>query len=573
MQCKDPVDLRKQRLVLPRSLDPICLWGIAKVRVGLSLAFLLCLLFAFPIPALSQHSAEDITPLLLPSLGIHRHKISSKNPEAQQYFDQGLMLVFGFNRAEAVRSFRRASQLDPEAAMPHWGMALAYGRHMNMDIDMDVQPRQAYAAIQEALALREKASPEEQQYIEALSQRCSKDEATDGQKLDAAYASAMRSLSERYPDDLDAAALSLEALMMAHRYVWFHGDMAAEGTNEVIRQIEDVLQRDPEHPLANHLHIHILDTGHPELALGSAYRLGQVAPGLGHLVHMPSHIFFNVGDYEMAARVNEQAVAADREYMKLAKPGFTEYTLGYYMHDLHFIARARTEQGLFDEAKLSANQLADYIRPVQDQWPMISDYFLPVPILVLLRFHKWDDVLMLPEPDSKRMVSDAFWHYGRTLAFAAKGQRQQAIAEKAVFEQLRRQAPTDLMWMFNRGGAMLNVASLVLDARLTEDPGRAIEIWKQAINAQDALAYDEPPAWYYPIRESLGGALLRSGNAVEAEVVFRECLRRNPRDPRALFGLMQALKADQKLDAAEWVQHEFDSSWRNPSLQLHIEDL
>jgi len=538
------------------------------------LIYIASLLVILSQAAVSQETRGDgVTPLLLPGLGTHRHKISTKNAEAQQYFDQGLMLVFGFNRAEAVRSFRRAAQLDPEAAMPHWGMALAYGRHMNMDVDMDVQPRQAYAAIQEAIALREKASPKEQLYIEALAQRCSKDKAADGQKLDAAYATAMSNLSERYPDDLDAAALSLEAGMMAHRYEWFHEDMAAEGTNEVIHKIEDVLRRDPDHPLANHLCIHILDTGHPEQALGCAYRLGQVAPGLGHLIHMPAHIFFNVGDYEMAARVNEQAAAADREYMKLAKPGFTEYTLVYYMHDLHFVARARAEQGLFDESKISANQLADYITPVQDQWPMISDYYLPVPLLVFLRFQKWDDVLMLPKPNSKRMVSDAYWHYGRTLAFAAKGQRPQAIAEQAVFEQLHGHVPTDLMWMFNPAGAMLNVASLVLDARLTEDPGRAIEIWKQAVKAQDALAYDEPPAWYYPIRESLGGALLRVGNVVEAEAVFRECLRRNPRDPRALFGLTQALKAERKLDAAKWVQHEFDSSWRNPSLQLHIGDL
>jgi tetratricopeptide (TPR) repeat protein len=535
------------------------------------IAFLL--IFLSQAAASQQTRGDDVTPLLLPGLGKHHHKISTKNPEAQQYFDQGLMLVFGFNRAEAVRSFRRAARLDPDSAMPHWGMALAYGRHMNMDVDMDVQPRQAYIAIQDAIALLGKASAEEQLYIEALALRCSKDETADGQKLDAAYATAMRNLTELYPDDLDAAALSLEALMMAHRYEWFHGDMAAEGTNEVIHRIEDVLRRDPEHPLANHLHIHILDTGHPELALGSAYRLGQVAPGLGHLVHMPSHIFFNVGDYEMTARVNSQAAEADREYMKLAKPGFTEYTLVYYMHDIHFVARARAEQGLFDEAKISADQVADYIRPIQGQWPMISDYYLPVPLLVLLRFQKWDEVLMLPEPDPKRMISDALWYYGRALAFAAKGQQQQAVAEKTVFEQLRRQAPTDLMWMFNPGGAMLNVASLVLDARLSEDPRRAIEIWKQAVKAQDSLAYDEPPAWYYPIRESLGGALLRAGSAVEAEGVFRECLSRNPRDPRALFGLMQALKAEQKPDSAQWVQHEFESSWRNPSLQLHVEDL
>ncbi len=530
------------------------------------------LLIALPPAAVSQQTTGmDVTPLLLPGLGKHHHAISTKSTEAQKYFDQGLMLVFGFNRPEAVRSFRRAAQLDPAAAMPHWGMALAYGRHMNMDWDIDVQPAKALAAIQQAIALSTHASEVEQLYIQALAQRCSENREADGQKLDAAYAASMSRLAARYPDDLDAAALSLEAQMMVHRYEWFHDDMPQEGTSDLIRQIEDVLRRDPDHPLANHLYIHLLDTGHPEMALGSAYRLGQLAPGLGHLMHMSSHIFFNLGDYETTARVNAQAAAAERGYMKLASPGYTVYTLGYYLHDVHFVSRARAEQGLFEEAKSYADQVADYVRPVQDQWPMISDYYLPVPLLVLLRFQRWDEVLRLPEPQANRKIGDGLWHYGRAMAFAAKGQRQQALAEKTALETLRQNISGDAMWMLNTGQAMLSLASLVLDARLTEDQERAIEIWRQAVKAQDNLAYDEPPAWYYPIRESLGGALLRAGHATEAETVFRQCLSRNPRDPRALFGLMQSLKTENNMDAVEWVRNEFDSSWKNPNLHLRLE--
>ncbi len=535
-------------------------------------ACVVCLLASFSGAAHAQDSVSDVTPLFLPGLGNRHHPISTKNPEAQKYFDQGLMLVFGFNRAEAVRSFRRASQLDPESPMPHWGMALAYGRHMNMDVDMDVDPAKAYASIQKAIALIGNGSEKEQLYVRALAQRCSRDENADGQKLDAAYAAGMIKLAERSPDDLDALALSFEARMMAHRYEWFHEDMAQEGTNEVIRQIEDVLRRDPDHPLANHLYIHILDTSHPEQALGTAYRLGQVAPGLGHLIHMPSHIFFNLGEYEMAAKVNTQAAAADREYMKLAKPGYTMYTLVYYLHDLHFVLRSRGEQGLFDAAKLAADQTADYIRPVQDQWPMISDYYLPVPTLNLLRFQKWDEMLKLPAPDPKRIVTTGLWRFGRTLAFLGKGQRQQASDETVKFEEARRTMPADTMWMFNKGQDMLALASLVLDARRAQDSAHSIELWRSAVKAQDALSYDEPPAWYYPIRESLGAALLRAGNATEAEAVFRETLRRNPRDPRALFGLMESLKGGKKLEAADSVHREFESSWKNPSLPLHLED-
>jgi len=274
----------------------------------------------------------------------------------------------------------------------------------------------------------------------------------------------------------------------------------------------------------------------------------------------------------MTARVNAQAAAAEREYMKLASPGYNVYTLAYYLHDLHFVSRARAEQGLFEEAKSHADQVADYVHPVQDQWPMISDYYLPVPLLVLLRFQRWDDLLRLPEPQANRKIGDGLWHYGRAMAFAAKGQRQQALAEKRALDSLRQNISGDAMWMLNTGQAMLSLASLVLDARLAEDQERAIEIWRQAVKAQDKLAYDEPPAWYYPIRESLGAALLRVGNATEAVTVFRQCLSRNPRDPRALFGLMQSLKAENNMDAVEWVRIEFESSWKNPDLHLRLED-
>ena len=203
---------------------------------------------------------------------------------------------------------------------------------------------------------------------------------------------------------------------------------------------------------------------------------------------------------------------------------------------------------------------------------MVADFYLTVPLFVLLRFQKWDDVLATDEPETKMVVSNALWHYARTFALDGKGQRQQALAEKAVFEKIRRKIPADTTWMPNSGEGILSLASLVLDARLADDSERAIEIWKKAVKAQDALAYDDPPPWYYPVRESLGAALFRAGNAAEAETVFRECLSRNPRDPRALFGLLETLKAEKKMDAAEWVHREFESSWKAPELQLDLKD-
>jgi tetratricopeptide (TPR) repeat protein len=534
---------------------------------------LLLLVFSTAVGVCAQHTPPStITPLLLPDLGHPNHPIATKTAEAQKYFNQGLQLAFGFNRAEAVRSFRHASQLDPQAAMPYWGMALAYGRHMNMDQDMDVSPSEAYEAIQQALKLTSTAPPNEREYIQALAERCGHGGNTNWQQRDEAYAAAMQHLVTHYPDDLDAAALSLEARMVLHRYEWFHGTTPEHSTQEIMNDIESLLRRAPDHPLANHLYIHILDTGHPDMALGVAQRLGSVAPGLGHLVHMPSHIFFNLGDYEMAARVNEQAAAADERYMQLANPGDTVYTLLYYMHNLHFVARSRAEQGLCGPAIAYANKTAERITSVQDQWPMFSDYYLPVPLLTLLRCQQWDAVLRLPEPQPSRLIGTALWHFGRAMALASKADAEPARGEQRIFEKLRSRLPKDTLWMFNPGEKLLAVASPVLAATLTVDPAQAIPLWQQAAKAQDELGYDEPPAFYYPVRESLGGALLRSGKPAEAESVFRECLQQNPRDPRALFGLSEALKVQGKSDAADSIRRLFSESWKNPDVALRVQD-
>jgi len=548
--------------------------NLAYLAEGMRPLSLLLLLFSAAVGVLAQHQPpSNVTPLLLPDLGHPNHPIATKNAEAQKYFDQGLQLVFGFNRAEAVRSFRRASQLDPQAAMPYWGMALAYGRHMNMDQDMDVSPSEAYDAIQQALKLNSTAMANEREYIQALAERCAQGENTSWQQRDEAYAAAMQHLAAHYPDDLDAAALSLEARMVLHRYEWFQGTTPEHNTPAIMNDIESLLRHAPDHPLANHLYIHILDTGHPEIALGVAYRMGSIAPGLGHLVHMPSHIFFNLGDYEMAARVNEQASAVEQRYMQLANPGYTAYTLFYYMHDLHFVARSRAEQGLCDAAMAYANKTAERIASVQDQWPMFSDYYLPVPLLTLLRCHQWDEVLRLPEPRPSRLISIALWHFGRSMALAGKADLESAGGEQRIFEQLRSRLPKDTMWMFNSGDKLLAVASPVLAATLSADPAQAIPMWRQAAKAQDELGYDEPPAFYYPVRESLGGVLLRAGKPAEAESIFRECLQQNPRDPRALFGLSEALKAQGKSDAADSVGRLFSESWKRPDVALRVQDL
>lgn len=542
--------------------------------------FPLLVLLAFGIPShgSAQQPAKTSAPQpvqLLPGLGNHHHSIATKSPEAQKFFDQGLALSYAFNRAEAARSFRRAAELDPSAAMPWWGVSLSLGRHLNMEIDQDVNAADAIAAIEKARTLMANAPVNEKAYIEALAKRCSGAANPDGARLDDEYAAAMRELAARYPDDLDAQTLYADSLLNRHRYHWYSAEgHPEEGAEEVLGVLSSVLLRDPEHYGAHHLYVHELDTSpHPEYALASAEALHRLTPGAGHLVHMGGHIFLSVGDLEMAARVNEEAAAADRAFFKRATPSDV-YIASYYNHNLHFIVRARTEQGRYTEARQAVDLLLEKAASGIATTPEFSDYYSPNRLFLLLRFARWEDVLAEPPPDKRMIITGALRHYARALAYAGKGDRAKSLEEQHAFSAARAAIPEKTMFMFNPAGKIMNIAALVLGARLAADVNSAIPFWRRAVEAQDALSYDEPPAWYYPIRQSLGAALLRKGQPAEAETVFREGLRRSPRNPRLLFGLWKCLEAQEKSAAAGWVQREFAASWRggDPAASLRLED-
>ena len=538
-------------------------------------SFLILLLVGIPSNSIAQQPpgtsvAQPVQ--LLPGLGNHHHPIATKSPEAQKFFDQGLALAWAFNRAEAERSFRHAAELDPSAAMPWWGISLALGRHLNMDMDQDVDAAGAFAAIEKARSLMASAPENEKAYIEALSKRCSGAANPDGARLDGEYATAMRGLASRYPDDLDAQTLFADSLLNLHRFHWYSAEgHPEEGSEEVLSVLTSVILRDPEHYYAHHLYVHELDTSpHPEYALASAEALHRLTPGAPHLVHMGGHIFLSVGDLEMAARVNEEAAAADRELFKRA-PASDAYRYGYYCHNLHFILRVRTEQGLYTEARGAADLLVAEAATGITSMPEVADYYLANRLFLLLRFSRWEDVLAEPAPNSKMIMTTALSHYARAMAYAAKGDRAKSLEEQRAFLGARTAIPQKTMFMFNPADKIMNIAALVLEARLATDANSAIPIWRRAVEAQDALSYDEPPAWYYWTRQSLGAALLRSGHAAEAEPVFREGLRRSPRNPRLLFGLWKCLQAQGKSSDAGWVQREFAASWRGGD-DLHIEE-
>ncbi|MGH9714884.1 MAG: tetratricopeptide repeat protein [Candidatus Acidiferrales bacterium] len=518
-------------------------------------------------------------PTLIPGLGNHHHAISTKNPEAQRFFDQGLTLVFGFNHEEAARSFRRATELDPQSAMAFWGIALALGPCINLDVD-SAHEKAAYEAVQRALLLAPGATESERAYIQALAKRYSSDSKADLRKLDAEYASAMRELSKRDPDDLDVATLYAESLMDLHPWkLWSLDGRPTEGTEEIVAVLESVLRRDPYHIGANHYYIHTMEASpHPERALASAKRLETLAPAAGHLVHMPAHIYMRVGDYSAAARSNALAAETDRVYLRESGTTGGMYDIIYYAHDLHFLAAAYSMAGRFADAKRAADELAAHIRPMVRQMPLVAEPYLPTPIFVLVRFHHWDEILKMPPPDPSLAMTSAFWHFARGSAAAAKGAIGIAEIERRTLEAARRETPADVEFSMysNKARSFLALAANILDARIATahgDQESAIRYWEEAVRIQDALYYGEPPEWFYPVRESLGAAMMLNGEAAQAEKVFRADLEQYPRNPRSLFGLLKSLEAQNSVSDVAWVRKEFEAAWKNADVNLELGDL
>lgn len=528
-----------------------------------------------------QHSSpNDAKPAsLMTGLGEHHHPVSTTNAEAQRFFDQGLTLVYAFNHDEAIRSFKRAAELDPNLAMAHWGVALALGPNINLDIDA-AREKLAYEAIEKAVALSAKAPEPERAYIEALQKRYSNDPKADLKKLNLDYKNAMGQLARRYPDDLDAATLYAESAMDLRPWkFWSAAGHPAEGTEEIVAVLESVLKRDPDHIGANHYYIHAVEASpHPEWALPSAQRLKVLTPAAGHLVHMPAHIDIRTGNYEAAARANAYAAEADREYIK-SNGGQGVYPMMYYTHNLHFLSIAHSMQGNFRDAKRAADQLEAHLNPyltnMPEMIPML-DGFMPLPILTLVRFRMWDEVLKTPASDKRLAATNALWHFARGMAYVGTGKIDSAESERNALAAAGKTIPPEATYGLNAASQILKIAENVLSAKIAlakNDKNSAIGLLKKAIEVEDALSYTEPADWNMPVRETLGGALFLSGNAAEAEKVFRADLEKNPRSGRSLFGLQQSLKAQGKTSAAQFVQREFQAAWKNADTQLRIEDL
>ena len=505
----------------------------------------------------------------LQNLGKHVFPVTTKSKEAQLFINQGFSLSFAFNHAEAGRAFREASRLDPQLAMAYWGEALVLGPNINAAMDPNNEPK-AHELIQKARALKSKASPREQGYIDALAERYTGN-AAERPARDRAYAVAMRKLHERFPDDLDAAALYAEAMMDLRPWgYWSRDGQPYEGTAEVVLLLERVIERNPQHPGALHLYIHLIEsTEKVDKAEAAADRLLTLMPAAGHMVHMSAHIYQRVGRYADAVRSNELAILADEDYITQCQAQGL-YPMGYYPHNIHFLWFAASFDG---RSKLAIESARKTASKVQDealkQLPLMA-IFRVVPYYALTRFGKWDEMLREPEPPAFSPYSRGIWHYARGLALVAKGQLDAADQELAkVKETLKDQALDQRLFSPNHARAVLSVAPEVLAGEIAaakKNYDAAIAHHERAVRLEEALVYTEPAEWHYPPRQALGAILLEAGRPAEAETVYWADLKRNRNNGWSLFGLTQALRTQGKNDEATVVEARFKKSWERADI-------
>lgn len=527
-----------------------------------------------------SHAAEPQKAVgpLLNGLGRLHLPISTKSNTAQRYFNQGVTLSYSFNHKEAIRSFRSAAQFDPDCAMTLWGVAYAYGPHVNKPMNQEDNV-QAWKALQKSLALKAKATPREQAMIDALAQRYEEHFEADRSRLDKAYATAMRKVAKQFPDDLDIQTLFAEALMDTMPWDYWTKDRSPKPeTEEVLQALKFVLSRDPNHPGANHFYIHAVEAGpQPEIALPAADRLLNYAPTAGHLVHMPSHIYMRVGQYHDAVISNEKAVKADRDYLRQTRSqGF--YPGVYYPHNIHFLWWAQLFEGRSKESMKTAQQAAryavdNYCGPSK---ALEAPRFRHLPWLTQLRFGRWNDILKLPQPAMTNdfLIDRAVWHFVRGLAFAAKNNAGAAAGEHSLLSNI---VASEEAEQLNSPGlpvtSLLAVAEHWLAGRVAEAQGqreKMIQELTKAVELEDAIPYMEPAYWPINVRPALGAALIRANLANRAEAVFREDLKRLPRNGWGLFGLEHSLRAQGQSDSAEVVHRQFEQTWKNADIQLQI---
>jgi tetratricopeptide (TPR) repeat protein len=515
--------------------------------------------------ASTDHDENSVCPFYS-GLGHYGRRTATSSQLAQRYFDQGLAFLYAFNRDEALRSFEEAAKIDPGCAIFAWGIAAANGANINDPSIDEPHARAAFAAAQTARQLSSRATPVERALIEAICERCGNPEGHAGLLLDQAYAAAMVNAWREFPHDPDVGSLAAAALLQLRpRDQWTRDGKPQAGTTEAIRIIDSVLAVAPDHPLALHLLVHAYEAApHPELADAAADRLRTLQPGLGHILHMPSHIDVRCGRWLSAIHTNENAVVADHILLKrLRRPG--DY-LPYVLHNYHMLAYAAMMQGTSEQATRAVSEMLGRIPEgcENDQAQVLDGYFA-LPYEVHLRFGRWDDILRMPPPRATFRLATALWRFGRSLAFGAKHQVERAREEQRAFHAACGLVPGDAVFHYTPALEILVIADKMLEGELLYREHRtdeALAILHEAVHDEDDLRYLEPPNWLVPVRHALGATLMDAGRPAEAEAVYREDLLRHPDNGWALYGLWGSLRVQGKRSESAEVLSRFRRVWK-----------
>lgn len=529
--------------------------------------------FAIPAVAVSAITADDAGAPLAPTLeglGDLHYAITTSSDAAQRFFDQGLRLVYAFNHAEAIRAFEEAARLDPEAPMPHWGKALALGRNLN-----DSMPRerelQALESLKQARDRSDNASEREQALVGALASRYSTDEDADRATMDAAWVDAIAKVADQFPDDPEPATLHAAAIMNTMPWDYWRGGKPQPGTVEAKELLEQVIAAHPDHPGAHHYYIHLMEAREPHLAEPSADALGKLMPAAGHLVHMPAHIYIRVGRYDDAVTSNQRAIAADLDYIAQCNAQGL-YPVAYYPHNIHFLWASATFGGRAELAIESADKLASEVPAEMAGSLAFLQNYLATPLFARVRFGRWQEVLDTPRPPAGQAFQTAMWHYAQGLAMAAGGDPRGARRHLKTLGKLRRNPElADLRISFAQGSDLVRLTEHLLAGEIQAARGRmgrAIDEMRSAVALQDSFRYAEPPSFHYPVRQSLGAVLLEAGRASEAEAVYRRDLEHNPHNGWSLFGLAEALRAQDRVEEADAAQQRFQEAWQSADVTL-----
>jgi tetratricopeptide (TPR) repeat protein len=515
---------------------------------------------------LAACSSTATRPLRYDGFDGYAREVTTTVPEAQAWFDQGIQLMYGFNHAEAIRSFQAATESDPNCAMAWWGISYANGLDINDPSISEIEAKLAYDAAQEALALVDSAEPVERALIEAVAARYEWPNPDDRTRLDEAYAERMRDAFLAFPRDADVGALYAESLMNLQAWdYWAKDGSPRKRITEIVAALEHVLALRPDHPGANHFYIHAVEASStPERAEAAADRLRDMVPGSGHLVHMPSHIYVRIGRYEDAARANVLAIEADKRYFAKAPPPAI-YSM-YFVHNIHFLGYASMMEGRREAAMGAARQIATELpEGFAKNYLGMADGFLAMPYQVMVRFGEWEAILEEPQPSEERKLSRAMLSAARGLAFAAMGRTEEARLEQLSFERAASEVPEEWTMGLNPAADVLAIARRMMEGEVLYREGRLDEAYaalRDAVAKEDALTYDEPPGWMMPTRHALGALLMGGGRFAEAEAVYRDDLNKQPNNGWGLIGLERALTSLGRHAEVETVRVAREAAWK-----------